>query len=71
MFNINSHCTYQFVFEILLNEDSNQQGHLRQFHQEQISDVLSWNPTISDTCTEYIIIYKIQTFNWCLPRVCF
>ena len=59
MFNINIHCTYQFVFEILLNEDSNQQGHLRQFHQEQISDVLSLNPTISDKCTEYIIIYEI------------
>ena len=59
MFNINIHCTYQFVFEILLNEDSNQQGHLRQFHQEQISDVLSWNLTISDKCTEYIINEKI------------
>ena len=63
MFNINIHCTYQFVFEILLNEDSNQRDHLRQFHREQISDVLSWNPIISSKCTKCTIIYKIPLLS--------
>ena len=58
MFNINNHCTYQFVFEILLNEDSGQRDHLRQFHLEQNANVPSLNPIISDKYTKYTIIYE-------------